>query len=316
MKILVTGGLGFIGSHLIDQLLQLEQVKEVINIDSSTYAANKNLKFKPKNKYIHYKLDINDQKLNYIFDIHKISYVIHLAAESHVDNSIDDSTPFIQTNINGTHNLLKICLKSKNFKKFIHVSTDEVFGSLNFDEESFKETSPYKPNSPYASSKAASDLIVRSFNKTYGFPSIITNCSNNFGPRQHSEKIIPKSILNLKNKIPIPIYGNGSNIRDWIFVKDHAKALIEVFLNGSVGKQYLIGGNNELCNLRLVNIIKEEYCNLTNDNILDDWYSFVGDRKGHDLRYSIDCSPFSNEFTNWKLSDFRESIRDTIKYYI
>jgi len=242
-------------------------------------------------------------------------YIVHFAAESHVDNSIDNSDPFIHTNISGTHNLLKCAVKYGKLNKFIHISTDEVFGSLNQKELPFTVDSPYRPNSPYASSKAASDLIVRSFNKTYGLPTIITNCSNNFGPNQHKEKMIPKCISSFKSRKPISLYGNGSNIRDWIFVKDHVAALIEILFDGKSGKQYLIGGNNEISNFDLIHILAEEYKEITKADLNFRWFEFVEDRKGHDLRYAIDNSDFLFNFPNWTISNFRQSIKKTIVYY-
>lgn len=316
MNVLVTGGSGFIGSHFIEELLLREEVKVVINIDSLTYAANSKLSFWENKKYIFYNLDINSDLLGFIFKMHQITHVIHFAAESHVDNSIKSSLPFIRSNINGTHNLLELALRSGIIQKFIHVSTDEVFGSLNYKESAFTVDTPYRPNSPYASSKAASDLIVRSFNKTYNLPTIITNCSNNFGPRQNKEKMIPKCISNFKSGTPIPLYGNGLNIRDWIFVKDHVSALINVLFNGQIGKQYLIGGENEISNFDLIHILAEEYKNITGSNLNDNWFEYVEDRKGHDLRYAIDLSDFLLDFPDWKISNFKKSIRDTIISYI
>jgi dTDP-glucose 4,6-dehydratase len=316
MNVLVTGGCGFIGSTFIEQLILKDEVEFIINVDSLTYAANAKLPFQYNKRYISYSMDINSNVLSYVFGLHKITHIIHFAAESHVDNSIENSTPFIKTNINGTHNLLQSALKSGIVEKFVHVSTDEVFGSLNHKESAFTVDSPYRPNSPYASSKAASDLIVRSFNKTYGLPTVITNCSNNFGPRQHKEKMIPKCISSLKNGTPIPLYGDGSNVRDWIFVKDHASALIEVLFNGKSGKQYLIGGDNEISNFDLIHILAEEYKNITNRDLPSEWFKFVEDRKGHDLRYAIDNSDFKLDFPNWKVSDFKQSIKETISYYL
>jgi dTDP-glucose 4,6-dehydratase len=314
MNVLVTGGSGFIGSHFIEGLLKRNDVTNVYNLDANTYAANKNLPFESDNRYRKLTLDIcaayfPSQK-NYLKSLN-LDYVIHFAAESHVDNSITGPKKFIDTNIVGTFNLLEI-FNDTNIKKFIHVSTDEVFGSLNHKESAFTIDSPYKPNSPYASSKAASDLIVRSFNKTYGFPTVITNCSNNFGPRQHKEKMIPKCISSLKAETPIPLYGDGSNIRDWIFVKDHASALMEILFDGKPGKQYLIGGDNEISNFDLIHILAEEYKNITNKELPPEWFKFVEDRKGHDLRYAIDNSDFKLDFPNWKASDFKQSIKETI----
>lgn len=316
MNVLVTGGAGFIGSHFIEELLLKEEVKTIINVDSLTYAANSKLPFWENKKYISYNIDINSDLMSFVFGLHQITHIVHFAAESHVDNSIKSSYPFIRTNINGTHNLLELALRKGGIEKFIHVSTDEVFGSLNYKESAFTVDTPYRPNSPYASSKAASDLIVRSFNKTYGLPTVITNCSNNFGPRQHKEKMIPKCISNLKSGKPIPLYGDGSNVRDWIFVKDHVSALIKILFNGQTGKQYLIGGENEISNFDLIHILAEEYKNITGSNLNDNWFEYVEDRKGHDLRYAIDISDFLLDFPDWKISNFKKSIRDTIISYI
>ena len=316
MNILVSGGCGFIGSHFIEEILKNKQVKTLINLDKLTYAANGNLPFSGDARYNLIIEDINSSNIFNLLVENEIEYIVHFAAESHVDNSIDNSDPFIHTNVNGTYNLLKCAVKYGKLNKFIHVSTDEVFGSLNNKELAFTVDSPYKPNNPYASSKAASDLIVRSFNKTYRLPTIITNCSNNFGLRQHKEKMIPKCISNLKSGTPIHLYGDGSNIRDWIFVKDHVKALIEILFNGEIGKQYLIGGDNEISNFDLIHILAEEYKNITNKDLPSEWFKFVEDRKAHDLRYAIDNSDFKLDFPGWKASDFKQSIKETIQYYL
>ncbi len=318
MNILVTGGCGFIGSHFVEEILKRDDVESVINIDSLTYAANKDLPFKENPKYKELNLNIVDNSIGiyrqYLL-YKKIDYVVHFAAESHVDNSIKGPRKFIDTNINGTFNLLEI-FRDTDIKKFIHVSTDEVFGSLSYKESEFDINSPYRPNSPYAASKAASDLLVRSYVKTYKFPAIITNCSNNFGPRQYPEKLIPVCINKLKNKEKIPLYGNGENIRDWIYVKDHINALINVLLDGVVGKQYLIGGNNEISNIQLIYLIVATYENITNQKIDWEWFEYVTDRKGHDFRYAIDVRDFKMEFPNWKLTDFNENLKTTVKSYL
>ena len=318
MNILVTGGSGFIGSHFIEEFLKRNDVTNVYNLDANTYAANKNLPFESDNRYQKLTLDIcaayfPSQK-NYL-DSLNLDYVIHFAAESHVDNSITGPKKFIDTNIVGTFNLLEI-FKGTNIKKFVHVSTDEVFGSLSYKEAEFSIDSPYRPNSPYAASKAASDLLVRSYVKTYKFPAIITNCSNNFGQRQFPEKLIPVCINKLKNKEKIPLYGNGENIRDWIYVKDHVNALINVLLDGIVGKQYLIGGNNEISNIQLIHSIVAAYENITNQKVDWEWFEYVTDRKGHDFRYAIDTKDFEIEFPNFKLSEFNESLRETVQSYL
>jgi dTDP-glucose 4,6-dehydratase len=318
MKIIVTGGCGFIGSHFIEEILKSNNIEKIYNIDCETYAANKNLNFKNDPRYQKLSMDISascfiDQKK--YFESLEVDYVIHFAAESHVDNSIKGPKKFIDTNIVGTFNLLEI-FKNTNIKKFIHVSTDEVFGSLNFEDASFDKNSPYRPNSPYAATKAASDLLVRSYFQTYKLPSIITNCSNNYGPRQFPEKLIPVCIKKLINKESMPLYGNGKNIRDWIFVKDHVKALINVILNGEVGDQYLIGGNKEISNYDLINTIAHEYAKLTSIDI--DWqvFNFVEDRKGHDIRYSIDTKNYENKFSKIEQTDFNDGLRETIKSYL
>ena len=318
MNILITGGCGFIGSHFIEEILKRDDVVKVYNIDAGTYAANKKLPFQDDTRHQRLSMDISapyfpDQK-KYI-DSLNLDYVVHFAAESHVDNSIKSPKKFIDTNINGTFNLLEM-FKGTNINKFIHISTDEVFGSLSYKEREFNVDSPYRPNSPYAATKAASDLLVRSYVKTYNFPAIITNCSNNFGPRQYPEKLIPVCVNKLKNKEKIPLYGNGSNIRDWIYVKDHVNALINVLLDGIVGKQYLIGGNNEMSNIQLIYAIVATYETLTNQKVDWEWFEYVTDRKGHDFRYAVDTKDFEMEFKNFKLTKFDENLKETIKSYI
>jgi dTDP-glucose 4,6-dehydratase len=244
-----------------------------------------------------------------------LDYVIHFAAESHVDNSIKSPKRFIETNIGGTFNLLEM-FKDTNIKKFIHISTDEVFGSLSYKEREFNTDSPYRPNSPYAASKAASDLLVRSYVKTYNFPAIITNCSNNFGPRQFAEKLIPVCIDKLKKKEKIPLYGNGLNIRDWIYVKDHVNAIICVMQDGIVGKQYLIGGNNEISNIQLIHSIVSVYETITKQKVDWEWFEYVTDRKGHDFRYAVDTKDFEMEFPQFNTTDFDKAILETVKSYL
>lgn len=318
MNILVTGGSGFIGSHFVEEILKRNDITKLYNIDANTYAANKNLPFENDSRYQKLTMDISapyfpNQK-NYL-DSLNLDYVVHFAAESHVDNSIKNPKKFIDTNIVGTFNLLEM-FKDTNIKKFIHVSTDEVFGSLSYKEREFNIDSPYRPNSPYAASKAASDLLVRSYVKTYKFPGIITNCSNNFGPRQFPEKLIPVCIDKLKKKEKIPLYGNGSNIRDWIYVKDHVNAIIHVIQDGIVGKQYLIGGNNEISNIQLIHSIVAVYETVTNQKVDWEWFEYVTDRKGHDFRYAIDTKDFEMEFKNFKLTDFNENLKATVQSYL
>ena len=318
MNILVTGGSGFIGSHFIEEFLKRNDVTNVYNLDANTYAANKNLPFESDNRYQKLTLDIcaayfPSQK-NYL-DSLNLDYVIHFAAESHVDNSITGPKKFIDTNIVGTFNLLEI-FKGTNIKKFVHISTDEVFGSLNIKDNPFDIDSPYRPNSPYSATKAASDLLVRSYNKTYGTPTIITNCSNNFGPRQFPEKLIPLAINKLKVKEAIPVYGTGENIRDWIYVKDHVNAIVRVMQDGIIGKQYLIGGDNEISNSDLIQMIKDVYEELTQTKVEWEWYKHVEDRKGHDYRYAINNWELKQEFPDFKLSNFRQSLKDTVQSYL
>jgi len=315
MNILVTGGCGFIGSHFIEEILTNKEVKTLINLDKLTYAANGDLPFATDPRYKLVIEDINNPSVLDLLISNEIEYVVHFAAESHVDNSIDNSDPFIHTNINGTHNLLKNAVKYGKLKKFVHVSTDEVFGSLDFDAPAFNLDSQYKPNNPYSASKAASDLLVRSFVKTHKLPAVITNCSNNFGPRQFSEKLIPVVISKLIKKEAIPLYGNGQNIRDWIYVKDHARALIGIMLH-SDQERYLIGGENELSNFELINHIANLYCEISNIKLDWDWYKQVADRKGHDLRYSINNDHLIKHYPDFQLTKFNNSMLETIKYYI
>jgi len=314
MKILVTGGCGFIGSHFIEEILKRTDIEKVNNIDCLTYAANKNLPFENDKRYTHHQFDITDPNIDTI-KLNEINYVIHFAAESHVDNSITGPDKFINTNIFGTFNLLK-WIKELDFGKFIHVSTDEVFGSLNPEDAPFNIDSPYKPNSPYAASKASSDLLVRSYYKTYKFPAIITNCSNNFGPRQFPEKLIPLTIDRLKKQESIPVYGNGQNVRDWIYVKDHVNMLINIMLDGKVGGQYLIGGDNEISNINLIETLVKKYRQISKNEVKSDYIKFVEDRKGHDIRYAIDNTDLSRIFTNFKFTNFEDALETTIKSYL
>lgn len=318
MKILVTGGSGFIGSHFIEEILKRNDVEKLYNLDANTYAANKTLPFDKDSRYQKLTMDVSaayfpSQKA-YLESL-DLDYVVHFAAESHVDNSITGPRKFIDTNIVGTFNLLEN-FKTSKIKKFIHISTDEVFGSLTIKDNPFDNDSQYKPNSPYAASKAASDLLVRSYVKTYKFPAIITNCSNNFGARQFPEKLIPLAINKLKSKEAIPVYGTGENVRDWIYVKDHVNAIIRVMEDGVIGKQYLIGGDNEISNNELIHAIKDVYEELTQTKVDWEWYKFVEDRKGHDYRYSINNWELKQQFPDFKLSDFKQSLKDTVQSYL
>lgn len=319
--VIVTGGCGFIGSALCEILLKNYNV---INIDSLTYAGSlKNTKkFKNNLNYLFFKLNINNPKIEKIIKKYKPKYIINCAAETHVDNSIKNPKKFLTTNVMATYDFFLMSMKywmSKDAPasfKFLHVSTDEVFGSLN-KSGIFNEKSNIKPSSPYSASKASSDLLGLSLFKTYKFPIIVTNCSNNFGPRQHHEKLIPTIIRNLIKGNKIPIYGDGKNIRDWLYVYDHADALIRLCRLGVPGERYCIGGNFEKTNIDLVKIILKykEYFNIKNPS-LENTINFVKDRLGHDFRYAINNSKIKKH-TGWRPSkDFSEKIFKTIKYYL
>jgi dTDP-glucose 4,6-dehydratase len=313
-KVLVTGGLGFIGSNLIDLLL--EKKYSVINIDKITYSSNfYNTKDHKKNKkYKFIKCDIRDKRLKKIFFKYKPTYIFNLAAETHVDRSIDNPENFIQSNIIGVYNLLE-CFKdyTKNNKsKLIHISTDEVYGDILYGRTS--ERYPYRPSSPYAASKAASDHLVGSYIRTYKIPAIITNCSNNYGPKQHPEKLIPKLIYNILKNKPLPIYGKGTNSREWIYVKDHCEALIKVSLKGKIGEFYNIGSNKNLTNLQvcshILNVSKKIITVGNNVKI-----NFVKDRPGHDTRYALDSNKIIKKLC-WKPKiDFIKGIKLTFDWY-
>ena len=322
-KILITGGSGFIGSHAVDRFLDLNY--HVVNLDSLTYAANlKNNFFAKKNpNYTFIKGDIKNIKfLHQLFEKNKFNKVIHFAAESHVDNSIKDPFNFVKTNVIGSLNLLEVCKvnwkNSFDDKFFYHISTDEVFGSLNDVEKSWKETSPYDPRSPYSASKASSDHFVRAFYHTYGLPIKISNCSNNYGPRQHKEKLIPLIIKNIIQKKQLPIYGDGKNIRDWLYVDDHIDAIDIIFHKGKIGETYNIGGESEIRNIDLINnLICKIDKKLNRENgFSKSLISYVNDRLGHDYRYSIDILKIKNEL-GWKpKTSIDYGIEKTIDWYI
>jgi len=328
MKILVTGGCGFIGSNFI-----LKQITEtdnrILNIDKLTYAGNPDnlVSISDNPNYEFVKGDICDVKLVYsLFKDYKPNAIVHFAAESHVDRSIDTPMDFINTNIVGTSVLLSVardyCSNSNsdinNNFRFLHVSTDEVFGSLG-EEGFFIETTPYDPSSPYSASKASSDHLVRAWNCTYGLPSIITNCSNNYGPYQFPEKLIPLMIANCLDEKLLPVYGKGLNVRDWLYVDDHCDAVYTVLQHGKIGETYNIGGNNEIPNIEIVKTIctiLDEYRPLVNDKSHNDLISYVEDRPGHDFRYAIDASKIKTELGWSPKETFESGIRKTIEWYL
>lgn len=323
-NILVTGGAGFIGSHLIRLLVNKYPKYNIVNMDLLTYAGNlENLRdIENKDNYTFIKCDIcNYEKVSEIFNNYNIDSVIHLAAESHVDRSIKDPFSFAQTNVMGTLNLLQIAKinwsKNLSDKIFYHISTDEVYGSLG-KEGFFTEATKYDPHSPYSASKASSDHFVRSFYDTYGIPIIISNCSNNYGSFQFPEKLIPLCINNIVNNKPIPVYGKGENVRDWLFVEDHAKAIDVIFHNGKLGETYNIGGFNEWKNIDLIKVIVKTVDRLLgrNEGSSLELITYVKDRAGHDFRYAIDSTKLKEEL-GWEPSlQFEEGIEKTVKWYL
>lgn len=324
MNVLITGGAGFIGSNVIRHLLPRPEISSLINLDCLTYAGHlENLAgvdADPRYRFI--KADIRDKSaVVEIVRVHQITHVLHLAAESHVDRSISGPGDFVQTNIVGTFNLLEACrdawAQGGGARRFLHVSTDEVFGSLG-DVGLFSETTPYAPNSPYSASKASSDLLVRAYHHTYHLPCVITNCSNNYGPYQFPEKLIPVVIQSALARRSIPIYGDGLNVRDWLFVTDHAEALWQVLNRGRDGETYCVGGGNEWPNIRIV----EKICDLIDEMAPQlggnsrRLMQFVKDRPGHDRRYAIDATKLRTEL-GWNAShDFERGIRATVAWYL
>ena len=325
MNILITGGNGFIGTNFIKRINSENTFNKIINLDNNSYSSNlNNLKDLNNKNYFAIEDDIkNHTTVKNLLNEYDINLVVHFAAESHVDKSITNPDQFIQTNIVGTYTLVEECRKyidinsNKNFK-FIHVSTDEVYGSLKKLDRSFLETDPYLPNSPYAASKASSDLIVRSYYQTYKFPAIITNCSNNYGPFQYPEKLVPLVINNCLIEKRIPIYGDGKQIRDWLHVDDHCDALLHLIQGGQIGEKYNIGGGKEIENLELVKLICKTMDEIKprKDGKYEELISFVKDRPGHDRRYSINHTKIMNEL-NWKPSiKFDLGMRETILWYL
>ena len=322
-KVLVTGGMGFIGSNFLLRCCKIFPNTEFINIDNLSYAVSPKIK-KELNKFknhIFYQIDIcNFASLEKVFNSNDIDLVIHFAAESHVDNSIETPLKFINTNIIGTYNLVN-CIRGMIDKGkeiyFHHISTDEVYGSLEKNEDSFTEKSNFSPSSPYSASKASSDLLVEAWGKTYGIKYLITNCSNNFGPRQFYEKLIPKSIFNRLDNKKIPVYGSGLNIRDWLFVDDHIDAILSLYSNGLfINERFNIGGGHEVSNLEIVDSILEILENNHGFPNSDKFIEFVDDRQGHDFRYSINNAKI-NDATGWiPKANFHEHLIRTIDWYI
>ena len=320
-RVAITGGAGFIGSNMLLYLIPKYPDYLFINIDCLTYAGNlSNLKsIEQAPNYRFEKINIcNYDELKACFQKYEIDHLIHFAAESHVDRSITGPAEFINTNIVGTFNLLELARnkydQSGNFR-FHHISTDEVFGSLG-SEGFFVESSSYCPNSPYSASKASSDMLVRAYHKTYGLNTVITNCSNNYGPYQFPEKLIPLMINNARKGIPLPVYGDGKNIRDWLYVEDHCRALDLVFHKGGSGQTYNIGGHNEIENIVLVRKICQIMDKLLGSGSREELITFVKDRPGHDRRYAIDAS-FIKEQLGWELSHtFEDGLEKTVKWYL
>jgi len=323
--ILVTGGCGFIGSNFIRYVVEKEESIQIVNLDKLTYAGNiANVNDLSKSKHIFIQGDICDSDLvASLFRKYKFDSIVHFAAESHVDRSIDGPSEFIQTNIVGTLNLLEhsrhFFSKSKNENfKFLHVSTDEVYGSLG-NEGKFLETTSYNPSSPYSASKAGSDHLVRAWSRTYDLPTLITNCSNNYGPYQFPEKLIPLMITNSINGLELPVYGKGENVRDWLYVTDHCDAIWSVLNKGTIGQTYNIGGNNEIKNIYVVRTI----CSLLDDLLpkennesYSELISFVTDRPGHDFRYAIDANKIKKEIGWVPKESFESGIQKTIQWYL
>lgn len=328
LKILVTGGAGFIGSALCRHLVA--KGHHVFNVDKLTYAGNqaslKTISNAPNYQFHH--LDIADSdEISKILNDQQIDAVMHLAAESHVDRSISGPLAFIETNILGTFRLLEtvrhywenLPLETKKTFRFHHISTDEVFGDLPFDRGVFTEETPYKPSSPYSASKASSDHLVRAWHHTYGLPVVLSNCSNNYGPYHFPEKLIPLVILSALDEKPLPIYGNGENIRDWLFVEDHANALETIVLNGKVGESYNVGGKNERTNLQVVETICDTLDRLKprkNGKSYRELITFVADRAGHDRRYAIDPKKIETELQWTPQETFETGLEKTIKWFL
>lgn len=331
MKLLVTGGAGFIGSAVIRHIVE-NTSDSVVNVDKLTYAGNLDslVDVEFSDRYVFEQVDIcNRAELERVFTEHKPDAVMHLAAESHVDRSIDGPAAFIETNIVGTYTILEatkvywsqLADAEKQAFRFHHISTDEVYGDLEGTDDLFTETTSYEPSSPYSASKASSDHLVRAWLRTYGLPTIVTNCSNNYGPYHFPEKLIPLMILNALDGKPLPVYGDGMQIRDWLYVEDHARALYKVATEGEVGETYNIGGHNEKANIEVVKMI----CSLLEElvpnkpegvNQYQDLITYVTDRPGHDVRYAIDASKIERELGWTPKESFETGIRKTVEWYL
>ena len=304
--IFVTGAAGFIGSNFV-HYLKSQGYDDIVVLDKLTYAASTD-NLNPHTFPIQIVDIANKKQLERVFQTYRPRFVFHFAAESHVDNSIEDATPFVETNVTGTLNLLELSVMYK-VEKFHHISTDEVYGALGYDDPPFTEETPYNPQNPYSASKAASDHFVTAFGNTYGLPVVITNCSNNYGPRQNKEKLIPKTINNILQGKKIPVYAQGQNIRDWIYVEDHCKAILEVWYGGGVGQKYNIGGECEVKNIDLVKTI------IRLMNASEDLIEYVEDRPGHDLRYAIDNAKIKNTVAFKPQHTLEEGLLKTINWY-
>ncbi len=324
MNLMVTGGAGFIGSNVIHHIIGKPEIDHLVNLDCLTYAGHlANLAGVARHPgYAFEKIDLRDKiAVRQVVQNHQITHVMHLAAESHVDRSITAPGDFIHTNVVGTFNLLEACRAvwggDRAGKRFHHVSTDEVYGSLG-PTGYFTETTPYAPNSPYSASKAASDMLVRAYYHTYGMPTVITNCSNNYGPYQFPEKLIPVVIQSVLARKSIPVYGDGMNVRDWLYVRDHAEALWQVLTRGRAGETYNIGGNNEWANIRIVELI----CDLIDElapkagGQSRQLIAFVKDRPGHDRRYAIDATRIKQDLGWTPAYTFERGIRETVQWYL
>lgn len=323
--ILITGGAGFIGSHLVRLMVNTYPDYEIVNLDKLTYAGNlENLKdIESKSNYRFVKADICDaEAMSRVFADYAIDGVIHLAAESHVDRSIKDPLAFARTNVMGTLTLLQAAKEAWSGayegKRFYHVSTDEVYGALEFDGTLFTEETKYDPHSPYSASKASSDHFVRAYHDTFGLPTVISNCSNNYGSYQFPEKLIPLFINNIRHNKPLPVYGKGENVRDWLYVEDHARAIDLIFHRGKDGDTYNIGGFNEWKNIDLIKVMIRVVDRLLGreEGSSDELITYVTDRAGHDLRYAIDSTKLKNEL-GWEPSlQFEEGIEKTVRWYL